>query len=156
MIESHRHPFTELYMVHSKTLLTCEMWSLQGFHHVNGWVVPSILKKHSTFDFKGQKIPRDTWRWRHYIHSKWEPLTQQNSSIIISQKSWIVRWLTTCHCYTHVSFHAQWQMLIKGYSSGIISLFQHFGGMCCLHLQGDWISFSWILKWLGEENQLIL
>jgi hypothetical protein len=131
------------------------MWSLPGICHVNGRVVPNILKKHSSFDFKGQEIPRDTWRWRHYIHSKWELLTQQNS-IIISQKSWIVRWLTTRHCYTHISFCAQWQMLIKGYSSGIISLFQHFGGMCCLHLQGGWISCSWILKWLGEENQLIL
>lgn len=30
----------------------------------------------------------------------------------------------------------------------IISVLGHFRGMCCIHLQGDWIWFSWMLKWL--------
>jgi hypothetical protein len=101
-----------VYGVEQNGLLTCEMWSLQGFDHVNGWMFPIILKKHITFYFKDQEIPGDTWSWRHHVLLRWEQLAQQNG--IISQKSWIVRWLTTCCSYTYISFHAQWQTLIQG------------------------------------------
>jgi len=34
----------------------------------------------------------------------------------------------------------------------MVSLLQHFRGMCCHHLQSDWIWSSWMLKWLRRGS----
>ena len=34
----------------------------------------------------------------------------------------------------------------------MVSLLQHFGGMCCHHLQSDWIWSRWMLKWLRRGS----
>jgi len=34
----------------------------------------------------------------------------------------------------------------------VINLFQRFWGMCCFHLYGNWILFTWKLKWLGRRK----
>jgi len=34
----------------------------------------------------------------------------------------------------------------------MVSLLQHFGGMCCYHLQSDWIWSRWMLKWFRRGS----
>ena len=38
-----------------------------------------------------------------------------------------------------------------GFLHCVLGLLQRFGGTYCLHLQGDQIWFSWILKWLKDR-----
>jgi hypothetical protein len=38
----------------------------------------------------------------------------------------------------------------------VINLFQHFWGMCCFQHCGNWILFTWKLKWLEGGNRSIV
>jgi len=65
------------------------------------------------------------------------------------------------HYWTHngnVSFQAFTAVVVEMIivwvfiRCGIISFHQHFARTCCHHIQGDWIRFKWMLKWLEEAK----